>query len=73
MHRCMGGREGVVWGKATSGGWFWGGCYLFPAACDPIRAGMPSHVGIASVSSHIKSANVSKSANSLSLLDTLFA
>ena len=70
MHRCIGG-GGDPGGRYR--GWFWGGCYLFSAACDSIHAGMPSRVGITSVSSHIKPANVSKFANSLSLLNTLFA
>ena len=42
MHRCMRGQGGGGLGKAASGGSFWDGCYLFPAACDPIRAGMPT-------------------------------
>ena len=51
-------------------GWFQGECYLFLAACVPIYAGLPGRNGIAS---RILSANVTKSANLLSLLDTLFA
>ena len=54
-------------------GWFGGGFYLFLAAVVSICAGVPNRTGFASVASRILSATVSKSANSLSLLDTLFA
>ena len=63
---CIGAWEEAGWewsGGRPLVGWFWGGCYLFQAACDPICAGMLSRVGIASMSSLFKSAGVFRSAN----------